>query len=100
MAVTVVYKRAAEAEITDIVEYHEARRPGVGVAFLDELRRIEAHLQQNPALYHEVMPGIRRAPLRRFPYGVFYLIDNGQVVVLACFHLRRAPRSHMELKAR
>jgi plasmid stabilization system protein ParE len=30
--------------------------------------------------------------LRRFPYGVFYRVIEGQVVVVACFHAKRHPR--------
>ena len=29
---------------------------------------------------------------RRFPYGLFYGLIDGQVVVVACFHAKRSPR--------
>jgi toxin ParE1/3/4 len=35
---------------------------------------------------------IRRALLRRFPYGIFYLVEPEQIVILACFHARRHPK--------
>ena len=58
------------------------RRPAareLGVEFLDELVRIEGHLRANPALYQRVDGEVRRAVLRRFPYGLFYVVDDGQV---------------------
>ena len=34
---------------------------------------------------------IRRLMTRRFPYGVFYLVEATSVVVLAVFHAKRDP---------
>jgi hypothetical protein len=67
MAVRVIYKAAAEAGIEGAFVAYEAIRQGLGVEFLDELGRIEAHLHANPALYQGIDGDIRRAVLRRFP---------------------------------
>ena len=99
-AASVVYKPAAEAEIDDAFATYEERRKGLGIEFLDELARIEGHLRTNPALYQRVEGDLRRAVLRRFPYGIFYVIDAGQVNILACLHLHRNPRSRADLVAR
>lgn len=109
MPASVIYKAAAIGEIDDAFGAYEAERRGLGVGFLDELARIEGHLRVNPALYQRVGgsgPGseVRRAVLRRFPYGLFYVVDDGQmgaqVNVLACFHLYRDPRLRDDLLAR
>ena len=109
MPASVIYKAAARAEIAEAFGNYESQRQGLGVEFLDELARIEGHLRANPALYQQVdgneLGGdVRRAVLRRFPYGLFYVVDDGrvgtQVNVLACFHLHRDPRSRADLLAR
>jgi toxin ParE1/3/4 len=102
MAASVLYKAAAEAEIDDAFGTYEQQRLGLGLEFLDELARIEGHLRANPALYqriegHQLAGDLRRAVLRRFPYGLFYVVEAGQVIVLACFHLHRDPQSREEL---
>jgi toxin ParE1/3/4 len=79
MAVRIIYKAAAEAEIEEAYIAYETIRRGLGVEFLDELRRVETHLHANPALYQRVEGDVRRAVLRRFPYGVFYVVDGEQV---------------------
>ncbi len=96
----VVYRPAAEAEIDDAFATYEEQRTGLGIEFLDELARIEGHLRANPALYQRVYGDLRRAVMRRFPYGVFYVIDKAQVSILACLHLHRDPRSFADLLAR
>jgi hypothetical protein len=40
-----------------------------------------------------VYPRVRRASLRRFPYGVFYTIREDRIDVLAVYHARRRPRT-------
>ena len=97
MASTVLYKPAAQAEISDIAEYLERQRLGFGRLFFEEIRRVEEFLRDNPGLYQLVNGPIRRAVLRRFPYGLFYIVEDERVLVLACFHLHRGPRSHLDL---
>jgi toxin ParE1/3/4 len=52
------------------------------------LAAIAAHPESAPIVHRDV----RRQLLRRFPYGLFYRIVEGQVVVVACFHAKRSPR--------
>jgi len=33
----------------------------------------------------------RRAGVRRFPYGLIYIVEASRIVVIACFHGRRDP---------
>ncbi|TAJ40880.1 MAG: type II toxin-antitoxin system RelE/ParE family toxin [Reyranella sp.] len=100
MAAEVIYKAAAEAEIEIAFREYESQQSGLGTQFLDELHRIEGHLRLNPALYQRIDGDLRRAVLRRFPYGLFYVIDDEQVSILACLHLRRDPRSRADLVSR
>lgn len=34
-------------------------------------------------------PGVRRARMRRFPYGVFYRLDGFDILILRVLHSRR-----------
>lgn len=100
MAVRILYKTAAEAEIEEAFGAYETVRQGLGIDFLEELARIEGHLHANPALYQRIEGEMRRAVLRRFPYGLFYVVDGEQVNVLGCLHLHRDPCSYTELRER
>jgi plasmid stabilization system protein ParE len=66
MPSTVLFKRAARAEISNIAEYLEEQRPGFGRRFMDDIKRVEDLLRDNPAQYQQLHDGIRRAVLRRF----------------------------------
>jgi hypothetical protein len=96
----VIYKPAANLEVEAAFHEYERERLDLGIDFLDELLRIEGHLSLNPALYQRVEDEVRRAVLRRFPYGLFYIIDGPTVSVLACLDLRRRPPSFAQLLGR
>jgi toxin ParE1/3/4 len=93
MALPVVYRQAARREIVNVARTYEGQREGLGGLFLDEIGRIEGHISDGPRLYQLVSNGIRRAVLRRFPFGLFYLEEDQRIVVLACLDLRRDPEA-------
>ena len=66
------------------------------LAFELQLKRLE-HV---PLLYTEIIPGVRRTLLPRFPYGVFYTVRNDLVHVLAAIHNARNPRRWPNERAR
>ena len=50
-------------------------------------------VRNNPMSSPKVHGEIRRALLRRFPYGVFYVIRESEVGVLGVFHGHRDPKT-------
>jgi toxin ParE1/3/4 len=72
----------------------------LAAAFLAEVERIETFVSEVPGLYRVVDGEVRRATLRRFPYGVFYLEERDRILVLACIDLRRDPQVIAQLVRR
>ena len=97
MACSVRYKPAAAAEVAIAIGWYGQPNINQAAAFVRELERTETHLASHPQLYQYVEAEIRRAVLRRFPYSLFYVIENDVVIVLACMHQRQAPRSREKL---
>ena len=48
-------------------------------------------LEQAPLLYAEVISKVHRALLPRFPYGLFYVVREDLIHVLAVLHDKRNP---------
>ena len=42
---------------------------------------------------------IRAALTDRFPYGIYYFVEDAKIIVLAVFHLGRSPKLMQGLKA-
>lgn len=91
MNLEVVFSSDSESEVRDAYIWYEYRRPGLGADFLlcidDVLDKIKRSPEQFPIVHRE----IRRALIRRFPYGIFYLLEEETTVVVAVFHGSRDP---------
>jgi plasmid stabilization system protein ParE len=82
--------REAEIDLAEAVDYYEAQLSGLGHEFVAAVEQQLERIVENPAMYQVLHRGVRRAVMRRFPYGVFYLVEEA-VVVLAIEHQARDP---------
>lgn len=87
----VIIRPEAEAELTRAYEWYEEQRHGLGDALLLSIDATISTIKRNPDFYPKIRKTIRRALVRRFPFGVYYTIRGSAVVVLAIFHARRNP---------
>jgi len=68
-----VVEPEAEAEIVDATSWYEARSPGLGLEFLRAVEVAIASILRNPYEHQVVFREVRRASVRRFPYGLMYV---------------------------
>ena len=92
MAYRLKFSSRALREIGDAQTWYEQQSSGLGEEFLAAMELQLKRLEQAPLLYAEVVPGVRRALLPRFPYGLFYTLRNDLVHVLAVLHDARHPK--------
>ena len=84
----VVKKRSlADHDAAEAAAWYDEREPGLGDDFLDEVQVALATLRQNAFFYAVQFEDVRCLRLRRFKgYGVYYLILENDVWVLAVLH--------------
>jgi len=83
----------AEQEALDAAIWYEERQPGLGEEFLNEVDRAVQVLSDSALLPRIRFADVRRAPIHRFKfYGVYYIVREDQVWILAIFHGRRHAR--------
>ena len=91
MSLQVLLRPDAEADLIEARDWYEAKQEGLGDEFLTcveaAIARAARVPDENPRAHGEV----RRVLIRRFPYGVFYLVEGGALLVLAVAHVRRQP---------
>lgn len=95
MTARLVLRPEAVNDLREAFVWYEAQRPGVGRAFLRRVRQRVDTIRENPRSFPIVLQSIRRAPLKRFPYGVYYEDQGDRVVVLAVYHFKRSPDGWM-----
>ncbi|MBW8067791.1 MAG: type II toxin-antitoxin system RelE/ParE family toxin [Ferrovum sp.] len=91
MAFRLKFSRRALRETGEAQEWYELQTPELGEEFIAAVELQLKRLEQAPLLYAEVIPGVRRALLPRFPYGLFYAVRGDLVHILAVLHDARNP---------
>ena len=91
MAFRLKFSSRALRETGEAQEWYELLNPGLGEEFIAAMELQLKRLEQAPLLYAEVIPGIRRALLPRFPYGLFYAVRGNLLHFLAVLHDARNP---------
>jgi plasmid stabilization system protein ParE len=87
-----VVRPLAEADLDSAFVWYEAQSPSLGLDFLRAVDACFDAIAARPLVYPVVHRGLRRALLRRFPYGVYFHVDETTVRVVACIHCRQHPR--------
>lgn len=87
---------AAEEEFRAAAAWYEGCRPGLGARLVAEVEQALALIRQNPGVGSPVprlrrVHGIRRVPLRRFPYFVIYRERDQEIQIIAFAHTSRQP---------
>ena len=85
---------AAAADVAEARDWYEAKRPGLGSEFIDVVDSAVASALAYPEAHPVVYRGARRLLLERFPYCLYYRVDDAGVIVVACLHAVMDPRHH------
>jgi hypothetical protein len=81
----------AYSEFLYAIEYYEDCEPGLGEAFSLEVFSAIQKIGAYPFVWPVLEKDVRRCLTNRFPYGVLYVIESNQIVILAIMHLHREP---------
>jgi toxin ParE1/3/4 len=85
----VIIRPRAEADLREAKAWYDNKRPGLGDAFVSEVRQAVRLLEQSPERHPIYYRSFRRLLTRRFPYRIFYQIERESVVVFRILHVRR-----------
>jgi plasmid stabilization system protein ParE len=96
LTLSVVVKKAARADIADARQWYHERDPGAALDFLRALRVALSRIQRNPLQFPIEDSDVRKAPISRFPYSVYFVAGESTVTILAVMHSRRDPQIWMQ----
>jgi len=86
----VVWLPEANTDLKDARAWYENIRSELGQRFMIEAT-VDA-IAEHPLQFPVVHRGLRRAGVRRFPYGIFFEVQERRIAVIACFHGKRNPK--------
>jgi plasmid stabilization system protein ParE len=80
----------AEADLLEAQAWYDGRAFGLGSRFFDAVESTLMRMVGAPQQFPTVHGDIHRALVRRFPYALYFRIEQDGVYVLACTHTSRA----------
>lgn len=86
----IIVRREAQLETREAFDHYEEISEGLGFEFMRSLDAAVQSVKRNPLAYQKIYKDIRRVLLRKFPYALFYILEENRIVVIACFHQRRS----------
>lgn len=92
------YSRLALAELDAILTELVGKNPTAAQHFVMRVSQIGERIGQFPESFQEVAerPGVRRIPMVRYPYVIFYKVIDSEAVVLRIVHgARKEPWEYL-----
>ncbi|HEX6097429.1 MAG TPA: type II toxin-antitoxin system RelE/ParE family toxin [Thermoanaerobaculia bacterium] len=85
------FHEAADAELTEPVLYYDAKASGLGDRFLAEVRTATTKIEAFPEIAQIIEFGVRAKVLLSFPYSLMYVVDPGELFIVAVAHQSKRP---------
>ncbi len=81
----------AQEEVKEAYLYYQDKQLGLGDRLLDSLDHLFDLILGNPQLFAKDFQEIRKGPLEKFPFTIYYEISGNEIFVYSVFHQRRNP---------
>ncbi len=91
MIESIIYTPEAGHDIAESYDWYENRDPGLGEDFLRCVEACLLTILRHPRAFPIAVDEFRHAPIRRFPYEIFYEPIDDRVIVFAVFHCSQDP---------
>jgi len=86
------YTDRAKSDVELALEWYEKQRHGLGFEFLDCIETALKEILTFPEMYQLCYSNFRRNVIRRFPFSIFYTIEDNEIVIHAVFDNRQNPK--------
>jgi toxin ParE1/3/4 len=85
------YTTRAKDDVDLAFAWYERQRCGLGFDFLDCVEDAISSIEDNPRMYRIYYSCFRGCVVRRFPFSIFYSIEDDEIVVHSVFDNRQDP---------
>jgi toxin ParE1/3/4 len=89
---TLKFLISVENEALNAYFWYEEKSKGLGEDFLRVFYANAWELIRYPLIYKKIYKDFRRRLMRRFPYAIYFYIDDHEIIVHALLHTARNPK--------
>ena len=93
MSLPIEFLPEASSDIEVAFQWYEQQQLGLGFEFLAFLDAAFTEVVRRPFSFPKVLRKTRKVVLRRFPYLLFFSIEESRILVTGVFHAHREPGS-------
>lgn len=89
----IILSPEAEEELISSMEFYEQKMLGLGEDFVLEVDNTFDRIKINPEQFPKIKKKqVRKAWLKRFPFGIYFAVNDTIINILAIFHHSRNPK--------
>lgn len=88
----IVITEIAETDILTGKNWYNSQQNKLGDEFIFEMENKILVIQSNPFLFSIIKKDIRKALLKRFPFGIYYFLEGDVINIFAVIHFSRNPK--------
>lgn len=96
MAYKLISSSKTEADIENAISWYKDINIELARSFLIELRAAIKYIHLNPKNSQIRYHIVRIARLKKFPFGIHYMIDDEIIIILGVFHTSLSPEKWKE----
>lgn len=78
-------------EYIGAISYYDDINPQLSGAFVSAIEAGIDNILTHPEAWQMIEDGVRRHLVKRFPYGIYYCVEDDCIMIYAVMHLSRHP---------
>jgi hypothetical protein len=80
---TLSYESQVESDLTAAIDFYNEKQKDLGLRFYKEYLQYIKIIKKNPFIFQERYDEVHIAPLKTFPFLIFYTLDKKDILILA-----------------
>lgn len=85
-----ILKPIVFSDLDDAVFFYESRVKGLGKKFYSQFLSCLEDIKTAPHNYNQVTKKVRRKLIKKFPYKIFFTIQDNTVYIIGISHTKRS----------
>jgi len=90
MAFEIIIKPIVFLDLDEAINWYESEQEGLAARFYESFETAIERIKENPDAFTNVIAGVKRILLKRFPYKVFYSVSENTIFILGVTHSKRS----------
>lgn len=88
--------KLAQQELEDARDYYNLQQENLGERFKKHIKESIDNIRELPLLYPKINGLLHRVVVHKFPYSIFYIVEETRIIIVSIAHQHRKPFYEVE----